>query len=227
MRHLTHLDLFSGIGGFSLGLEATGRIKTVAFVESDKFARRVLHKHWPDVPVIHDVRDVKGDDFNGVDIITGGFPCQDVSVAGRREGLSGDRSGLWFEFERILSECRPRWAIIENVPGLLTSNNGEDFATILRGLGNIGYNAAWRVLDSQYFGVPNDADESLLSDILEVVVPVKYYLSQKAAEGLLRRANKKGVELSEEMEIALSYLVRNGRDKLYHLIHGTTGTMGT
>jgi DNA (cytosine-5)-methyltransferase 1 len=89
-----------------------------------------------------------------VDLIYGGFPCQDLSVAGKRAGLSGERSGLWHEFHRILREVRPRWCVIENVPGLLSSNKGADFAVILEGLEELGYGVAWRILDARYFGVP-------------------------------------------------------------------------
>ncbi len=90
----------------------------------------------------------------GVDLIYGGFPCQDVSVAGKRAGLGGERSGLWFEFERIVSELQPRWVVVENVPGLLSSNGGADFAVILTGLDQLGFDASWAILDSQHFGVP-------------------------------------------------------------------------
>jgi DNA (cytosine-5)-methyltransferase 1 len=89
----------------------------------------------------------------GCDVVSGGFPCQDVSVAGKRAGLAGERSGLWWEFHRILAEILPAWAVVENVPGLLSSNRGRDFATILGGLGELGYGVAWRVLDAQWFGV--------------------------------------------------------------------------
>lgn len=89
-----------------------------------------------------------------VDLIYGGFPCQDVSVAGKRAGLGGERSGLWFEFERIVSELQPRWVVIENVPGLLSSNGGADFGVILTGLDQLGFDASWAILDSQHFGVP-------------------------------------------------------------------------
>ena len=91
---------------------------------------------------------------HSVDLVYGGFPCQDVSVAGKRAGLSGNRSGLWFEFERVLSELRPRWCVVENVPGLLSSNGGADFSRVLRGLGDLGYGWAYRVLDARWFGVP-------------------------------------------------------------------------
>lgn len=91
---------------------------------------------------------------DGIDLVYGGFPCQDLSVAGKRAGLGGERSGEWFEFERVLRELRPRWAVIENVPGLLSSNRGDDFAVILGSLDELGFDAAWAVLDAQHFGVP-------------------------------------------------------------------------
>lgn len=97
---------------------------------------------------------INSDAESSVDLIYGGFPCQDVSVAGKRSGLAGERSGLWFEFERILSELRPRWAVIENVPGLLSSNKGNDFRVILNGLCELGYSVGWTILDAQNFGVP-------------------------------------------------------------------------
>lgn len=102
----------------------------------------------------YDTRDGRAFPVGGVDLIFGGFPCQDISVAGRRAGLSGERSGLWFEFHRVLAELRPRWCVIENVPGLFSSNEGRDFAVILDGLDELGYGVAWRVLDAQHFGVP-------------------------------------------------------------------------
>lgn len=95
-----------------------------------------------------------GSAASGIDLIHGGFPCQDVSVAGKRAGLSGERSGLWFEFRRIVSELRPRWVIVENVPGLLSSHQGRDFGVVLRGLADLGYGWAYRVLDARWFGTP-------------------------------------------------------------------------
>ena len=145
-------SLFSGIGGFEIGFERAGMTCSWQ-VETDDWCNQTLIKHWPDVPKYKDVRDVGKENLESVDLISGGFPCQDISVAGRRKGLAGKRSGLWFEFHRILEETHPRWAIIENVPGLLSSNEGQDFAIILRGLANLGYGVAYRVLDAQYFGV--------------------------------------------------------------------------
>jgi len=150
---VTHLSLFSGIGGFDLGFEIAG-IETVAQVESNKYCRMVLQHHWPNVPRYADIKEFNGYEWRGVDIITGGFPCQDLSVAGRREGIAGARSSLFFEMCRVVEEAQPRLVIWENVPGLLSADNGRAMATIIESLANIGYSGCWRVLDSQFFGVP-------------------------------------------------------------------------
>jgi len=148
------ISLFSGVGGFDIGFERAG-IETVLQVEKDEHCLSVLEKHWPNVERMTDVRATRRtDEIEGVDLIYGGFPCQDVSIAGKRAGLAGERSGLWFEFERIVSELRPRWVIIENVPGLLSSNGGADFGVILTGLDKLGFDSSWTVLDAQHFGVP-------------------------------------------------------------------------
>ena len=149
---MNYLSLFSGVGGFDLGFDRAG-MTCAGQVEWDAAARSVLERHWPDVLRLNDVREVTGDEFGTVDLICGGFPCQDVSVAGKRAGLAGERSGLWFDFHRIINRAKPGWVVIENVPGLLSSNGGRDFAVIIRGLVECGYGVAWRVLDAQYFGV--------------------------------------------------------------------------
>lgn len=149
------ISLFSGIGGFDLAFERAG-MECVAVCEIDKNAQSVLRRHFPKAKLFDDVRKV-GKETHGrktIDLICGGFPCQDVSIAGRRAGLAGERSGLWFEFARIIDEIEPRWVIIENVPGLLSSNKGQDFAVIVQWLAQRGYGVAWRVLDAQFFGVP-------------------------------------------------------------------------
>lgn len=150
---LTAGSLFSGIGGFEAGLERAGM--QIAFqVELDPACQRVLEHHWPDVPRFEDVTHVGRSNLPDVDVLCGGFPCQDLSVAGRRTGLSGERSGLWWQFHRVLDGLRPEWIVIENVPGLLSSNAGRDMATLLSSLGQLGYWWAYRVLDAQYDGVP-------------------------------------------------------------------------
>ena len=145
-------SLFAGIGGIDLGLERAG-MECAWQVEIDQQCRELLGHKWPRTERLEDVKNCGSGSLGTVDLISGGFPCQDVSVAGRRAGLDGERSGLWFEFHRILAESHPRWVIIENVPGLLSSNEGRDFAVILRGLADLGYGVAYRILDAQYFGV--------------------------------------------------------------------------
>ena len=155
----TAVSLFAGVGGFDLALERAG-VKVVASVEWDKNAQNVLRKQFPNAQVFGDIQGVTGEQlraagFNPEDgIITGGFPCQDLSVAGKRAGLSGSRSGLFWEICRLLDETRTQTFILENVPGLLSSNNGRDMAVVIEALVERGYRIAWRVLDAQYFGVP-------------------------------------------------------------------------
>jgi len=143
-------SLFSGIGGFDLGFERAG-IPVAWQVEIDRYCLSVLKRHWPEARRYRDVKKVGEKQLEPVDVIFGGFPCQDVSVAGNRAGLDGERSGLWFEFDRIVRELKPRWVVIENVPGLLSSNEGRDMETIVRALVELGYGVCWRTFDSQYF----------------------------------------------------------------------------
>jgi len=152
------LDLFAGIGGFSLGLERTGGFRTAAFCEIDKKAQLVLRKHWPNTPIFDDVTTLtKGLlDERGIsiDVITGGFPCQDLSTAGRGAGLEGERSGLWFQLHRLIKEIQPRYAIIENVSAL--RSRGLD--VVLRGLAEIGYDAEWHCVPASAVGAPHRRD---------------------------------------------------------------------
>jgi DNA (cytosine-5)-methyltransferase 1 len=148
------LDLFSGIGGFSLGLERAG-MRTVAFCEIDPHARKVLNKHWPDVPVFTDVSTLsKGDLSEQIDVLAGGFPCQDISTAGLGAGLSGSRSGLWFQYHRLIKEIQPRYAIIENVSAL--RSRGLD--QVLWSLFEIGYDAEWHCIPAAAIGAPHQRD---------------------------------------------------------------------
>lgn len=152
------LDLFSGIGGFSLGLERTGGFETVAFCEIEEFPRRVLHKHWPDVPCYRDVRELTAAklaaDGIAVDCICGGFPCQDISLAGNGEGLAGKRSGLWFEYARLIGEIRPRFVLVENVAELLDRGMG----VVLGSLASLGYGAWWDCIPASAVGADHERD---------------------------------------------------------------------
>ncbi len=151
---LTVLDLFSGIGGFSLGLERTGGFRTVAFCEIEEFPRRVLAKHWPDVPIHRDVRELKAEHVGAVDVICGGFPCQDISTAGKGAGLAGERSGLWREYARLVGELRPSYVIVENVAALL----GRGLGTVLGDLAALGYDAEWHCIPASAVGAPHIRD---------------------------------------------------------------------
>lgn len=142
-------SLFSGIGGLELGLEMTGRFKTVWQVEKDAYCRKVLAKHWPEVTRYEDVKDVGKENLPSVDVICGGYPCQPFSIAGLMQGTSDERH-LWPEFARVLHEIRPRYAILENVPNHLAIGFGD----VLRDLAGIGYDAEWEVLSAADVGAP-------------------------------------------------------------------------
>jgi len=155
---LTVGSLFAGIGGFDLAAARVGMDVRWA-AELDQRCRLVLGAHFPSVRLYQDVKEMSLDPTHpaaaeGVDVLCGGFPCQDVSVAGNRSGLAGERSGLFYEFARLIEEGEPTWVVIENVPGLLSSNGGRDMGAVLGTLGDLGYGWAYRVLDAQHFGVP-------------------------------------------------------------------------
>jgi DNA (cytosine-5)-methyltransferase 1 len=151
---MTHklLDLFSGIGGFSLGAEANG-IPTVAFVEKDPFCQKVLRKHWSNTPIISDIRTVKGEDYetDGVTIVSGGFPCQPFSQAGKRKGTDDDRY-LWDETLRVVTETKPRWFIGENVDGLVNIQDGMVLRSVQDDLEKEGFKVQCLVVPASSIG---------------------------------------------------------------------------
>lgn len=148
-------SFFSGIGGIDLGLERAG-MEVVFQCEILTFGQKVLKKHWPNIPLSQDITKVTDADIPAVDVFAGGFPCQDLSLAnqGKRKGLEGARSGLFYKYAELIEEKHPRWVFIENVPGLLNSANGEDFKVVISTLDELGYGVSWRVLDAKYFGTP-------------------------------------------------------------------------
>lgn len=155
-KSLTVLDIFSGIGGFSLGLEKAG-METIAFCENNKFCQEVLKTHWQDIPVFSDVKDLGKKDLSHlpkIDVIAGGFPCQDISIAGKQVGIQGKRSGLWKEFKRLIDEVKPKYAIIENVANL----RSRGLSRVLKDLWKIGYDAEWHLLPASAFGAPHRRD---------------------------------------------------------------------
>jgi DNA (cytosine-5)-methyltransferase 1 len=150
---MRHASFFSGVGGLDLGFEKAG-IKTVSVCEIDPYASSVLAERFPDAPNLGSITEVNADDIPEADIWSGGFPCQDLSTAGKRAGFAGKRSSLAFTFLDLVEQRRPRWILLENVPGLFTSNKGADFARLLHEMEQLGYSVAWRTLDARYFGVP-------------------------------------------------------------------------
>ena len=153
---MRYLSLFSGVEAVTLAWEPLGW-EPVAFCEIDQFPSAVLAYRFPDVPNLGDIREVDWiefkDKFGSVDVVVGGSPCQSFSIAGKREGLSGE-SGLMWEYVRAVRYLMPEWVVWENVPGALSSGYGEDFRCLLENLDECGYGLAWRVLDAQFFGVP-------------------------------------------------------------------------
>lgn len=194
---MRHLDLFSGIGGFSLAASLVWGRKheVVAFCEIDGFCQKVLAKHWPGVPIVPDIRDVKGSDYADVDLVTGGFPCQPFSCAGRRKGAN-DARHLWPEMLRVVREAAPRHVLAENVPGLLTLESGMVFDRVCADLENAGYEVLSFVIPACAVNAPHRRDRAWI---------VAH--AQKRGQSMLRGAQGKsgfGV-LDDEGSLVHSY----------------------
>lgn len=152
MTELTHFSLFSGIGGFDLAAEWAG-FRTVCFVEKDDYCQKVLKKHWPGVPIIGDIRDVKGKEFEAVTLVTGGFPCQSFSHAGKRKGKADDRY-LWPEMFRVIKLIRPTWVLAENVPGIIRLALND----VLSDLESEGYSTETLIIPACAVNAPHRRD---------------------------------------------------------------------
>lgn len=154
---LTFGSLFAGIGGIDLGLERAG-MRCAWQVEIDEYCQKVLTKHWPDVPKFRDVRECGAHNLPPVDLVAGGFPCQDISFAGKRAGITGVHSGLWFEFARIISDLRPRYVLVENVADLLY----RGIERVIGDLAAIGYDAEWSVISACAVGAPHTRERMFI-----------------------------------------------------------------
>jgi DNA (cytosine-5)-methyltransferase 1 len=150
---MKYVSVCSGIEAASVAWEPLGW-KAAAFAEIEKFPSAVLKQHYPTVPNVGDFTKIRGDEYGAVDVLVGGTPCQDFSVAGLRAGMDGARGQLTVEFAHLAGRMRPRWLVWENVPGVLSIDGGRAFGTFLGLLGKLGYGIAYRVLDAQHFGVP-------------------------------------------------------------------------
>lgn len=150
---LTYLDVRAGISASTVAWKPLGWM-AAAYSEVDAAPRAVLAHHYPDTPLHGDFTTIGADDYGAIDLLVGGTPCQDFSVAGLRAGLDGDRGNLSLEFLRLADRKRPRWIVWENVPGVLSIDGGRAFGAVLGGLAQLGYGFAYRILDAQFFGVP-------------------------------------------------------------------------
>ena len=166
------VSFFSGISGFELGLERAGH-ECVGQVEIEPYCNRVLEKHWPGLWRHDDITTLDPERIPAADLWCGGFPCQDISNAGKREGITGKRSGLWSEFARIICELRPRYVIVENVAALLVRGMG----TVLRDLAALGYDAEWQVLPASAFGAPHGRDRLFI-----VAYPTLYGIRDESSD---------------------------------------------
>ena len=206
------LDLFSGIGGFSLGLERAG-METVAFCEFDKKAQLVLKKHWPDVPIYNDVRtlnyeQLRKDGIETIDLICGGFPCQPFSVAGKRKGEEDDRH-LWPEYFRLIQEIRPRWIIGENVAGLI--NMGLD--QVLSDMEGEGYTCQAFIVPACAVNAPHRRDRVwiIANTLCHGLLPTLHdnsYTQNKRRSEAIRRKNREFVKMGSTSSLAYSTGIR-------------------
>lgn len=198
---LTHLSLFSGIGGLDLAAEWAG-FTTVGQCECADFQTKVLEKHWPDVSRWRDIHGLSADDFyrrtgrKTVTVISGGFPCQPHSVAGKRQASSDERD-LWPEMRRVICEIKPRWVVAENVPGLLSSEDGRFFGGVLRDFAEMGYDVGWGITSAAGFGAIHRRER----------MAIVAYSNKKRLQG--RVLAEKHQETDEQFERAYLHLLRH------------------
>lgn len=227
MTQMTAVSLFAGIGGFDLALERNG-VKVVASVEIDKHAQGVLRKQFPNSQILGDIQEVSGEQLISAGftpqhgVIVGGFPCQDLSVAGKRAGLAGARSGLFWEICRLLDETKARYFILENVPGLLTSSGGRDMGVVIGALAERGYSIAWRVLDAQYFGVPQRRRRIFIVGCLgdDWRTPAEILDLAEGSAGDTPPSRKKGQDLTDTATDSVGAGSRAGNFELYDFPNG-------
>ncbi len=211
-------SFFSGIGGFDLAFEQAG-CQVVFQCEKDTFCKKVLKKHWPHVMLSDNIKELTPQEIPPADIWCGGFPCQDLSLAnqGKRQGLEGARSGLFTQFADLVNAARPKWLVIENVPGLLNSGNGQDFKYVIETLDDIGYFVAWRVLDAKYFGTSQRRRRVFL---------VASYQSDSAARVLFEQATpREMVRTLQASRNPTTEFFRSGfqESDLFTIQHATIG----
>jgi DNA (cytosine-5)-methyltransferase 1 len=214
---LTAVSLFAGVGGFDLAMQRQGIDVKVA-VEVDKKAREVLTKQFPNTKLLEDVKEVTGEQLRSAGfipergIITGGFPCQDLSIAGLRRGLAGERSGLFHEIIRLTDELRPQMLVLENVPGLLSSQRGKDMGIVITALVERRYGVCWRVLDSQNFGVAQRRRRVfIVASLGNHRRPVQILFERESSEWDFESLGKKRQKITEQTQESLRTFVKAKR----------------
>tara|TARA_R110002020_G_scaffold188167_9_gene386840 strand:- start:89 stop:1204 length:1116 start_codon:yes stop_codon:yes gene_type:complete len=196
-REINFLELFSGIGGFSLGLQQAGlKIGWHGFSDIDKYSNEVFRRRFPDAEELGSVTDINPDRLPRVDLITFGFPCQDLSQAGRRAGLQGERSGLFFEAMRIIRAKKPKYFIFENVKGVFSSNKGEDFTIILQEIAESGYDGQWQLLNTKWFLPQNRERVYFVGHLRGTSRPKVFPIGETPPESRKSREGKNGVQIS-------------------------------
>ena len=197
-------------------------MRTVAFCEVNPYCRKVLAQHWPDVPIHADVRTLKGTDVENITLICGGFPCQDISSAGKGKGIvEGARSGLWSEYARLIGEIRPEFALVENVPRLLSGGNGEWFATLLSDLTLCGYDAEWFCLSAADLGAPHRRNRVF---ILAYPNNRQREDISKSIEKHAIRSSRRNLTRGAALRVMDMFLYRNYSS--YKMVKSLTGIMG-
>lgn len=226
MRKMTFGSLFAGIGGMDLGLERAG-MECRWQLEIDPFCQKVLEKHWPKVKRYGDITTVDGGELEPVDLIAGGFPCQDVSQIGKHAGIDGERSGLWSHFRRLVCELRPRFVVVENVTGLLDGGIGR----VLGDLAALGFDAEWEVLPAAAFGSPQLRNRVF---IMAYARGERFQgiIQDWAAERAIRRGDRKpssvdsvpmlrGLSLHDSFDACPRLRMFAGRGMVERPLHGT------
>lgn len=216
-KKVKYLSLFSGIGGFELGIGERG--ECVGFSEIDKYAIEVYKKHFENHKNYGDITKVNEGELPDFDMLVGGFPCQAFSVAGKRRGFEDTRGTLFFDIARVLQAKKPRLLLLENVKGLLSHDNGRTFATIISTLTGLGYDLQWQVLNSKYHGVPQNRERIIIVGHTRGSARPKVFPFRETG-----RAIKKGLnEKNTEVEVAQTIRSRYGNGSGSHILQRPRG----
>lgn len=211
-------SFFAGIGGFDLGFEQAG-MEIVFQCEIDPFCQKVLRKHWPHVEIHDNISTLAPEKIPFADLYCGGFPCQDVSLAnqGKRQGLEGERSGLFYRFADLIEQNTPKWVVIENVTGLLSSQHGNDFKVVIQKLDEIGYSVGWRVLDAKYFGTPQRRRRVFIVASYQSLSAVRVLFEPEASQFIVESGDGKKSSLAQGTRN------RNKFSNIYSIQHAGLG----